>query len=83
MNESAEDARNVAQYLKSSPISGVRILGPAFAVRSKISGRYRSQVLIKLDKNRHPTVRSRIRAYLESQATKGTLTIDVDPVNLT
>ena len=83
MNESAQDAHRVAKYLKSNPISGVRILGPAFAVRSKISGRYRSQVLIKLNKNRHPTVRSRIRAYLETQPTKGTLTIDVDPVNLT
>ena len=83
MNESAEDARSVARYLRSNPNPGVRILGPAFAVRSKVSGRYRSQVLIKLNKSKHSAVRSQIRSYLKARRTKGTLIIDVDPVNLT
>ena len=57
MQEATAEARRAASFLKREAVEGVRILGPAFAVRSKVAGRYRCQILIKLPRREHARLR--------------------------
>jgi primosomal protein N' len=60
----------------------VKVLGPAFAVRSKIAGRYRSQILLKLSRREHVRARAAIRAMLKDEELLRSMVVDVDPVTL-
>jgi primosomal protein N' len=58
------------------------VLGPAFAVRSKIAGRHRSQILLKLPRREHARARAAIRAMLNDEALQRATVVDVDPLTL-
>lgn len=82
MAEATATARRAAGFLKEEPIDGVRVLGPAFAVRSKVAGRYRSQILIKLRRDRHARMRHSIRALVNDDTVGRVIHVDVDPMTL-
>jgi primosomal protein N' (replication factor Y) len=82
MPEATGQARRVAAALRESQSENVEILGPAFAARSKVAGRYRCQVLIKLPRASHRTVRQKLRSLIEDASTARGMTIDVDPFSL-
>jgi primosomal protein N' (replication factor Y) len=82
MAEAVSEARKVAGELKGLRLEGVKILGPAFAVRSKVAGRYRSQVLVKTLRRQHAHLRSVLRAMVGGATRSRTMSVDVDPVNL-
>jgi primosomal protein N' len=60
----------------------VTVLGPAFAVRSKVAGRHRSQILLKLPRREHPRARAAIRSMLRDDELLRATVVDVDPVTL-
>ena len=82
MSDAMHAARRAATFLRKEPLDGVRVLGPAFAVRSKVAGRYRSQILIKLRRERHAHVRHLIRALVNDEAMGRVMHVDVDPMTL-
>ncbi len=82
MADASRDARRAADVLKRELADGVRVLGPAFAVKSKVAGRYRTQILIKLRRDRHALVRRRIRTLLEDEALARVTSVDIDPLTL-
>ena len=82
MSDATRDARRAASFLRKEPLDGVRVLGPAFAVRSKVAGRHRSQILIKLRRERHAHVRHLIRALVNDEAMGRVMHVDVDPMTL-
>ena len=82
MAEASTLARRAASFLKKGVPEEVKVLGPAFAVRSKIAGRYRSQILLKLSRREHARARAAIRAMLKDEALLRSTVVDVDPVNL-
>jgi primosomal protein N' (replication factor Y) (superfamily II helicase) len=82
MSEAAGEARRVASFLRTNVPEEVKVLGPAFAVRSKIAGRHRSQILIKTSRREHARVRAAVRALLRSEALARSILVDVDPMTL-
>jgi primosomal protein N' (replication factor Y) len=82
MAEATGTSRRAALFLRREPIDGVRVLGPAFAVRSKVAGRYRSQILVKLRKNQHARVRHLLRALVNDETMGRVMHVDVDPMSL-
>ena len=82
MSDATRDARRAASFLRQEPLDGVRVLGPAFAVRSKVAGRHRSQILIKLRRDRHGHVRHLIRALVNDETMGRVMAVDVDPMTL-
>jgi len=80
--EASREARRAAAYLNREPIDGVRILGPAFAVRSKVAKRFRTQILIKLRKSEHARVRHLLRGLLRDDALSRVMHVDIDPMTL-
>jgi primosomal protein N' (replication factor Y) len=82
MPKATRNARRVAEALKNSHFQGVKVLGPAFAARSKVAGRYRCQVLIKTARTEHPKVRRILRTLLEDPTLSRTMLIDIDPLTL-
>lgn len=82
MAEATSQARRVAAGLRESQSEVVEVLGPAFAARSKVAGRYRCQVLIKLPRTSHRAVRKRLRALIEDASIARGMAIDVDPFTL-
>ena len=82
MSEASRDARRVAAFLRKEPLDGVRVLGPAFAVRSKVAGHHRSQILIKLRRSRHAQVRHLIRALVNDDTMGRVMAVDIDPMTL-
>jgi primosomal protein N' (replication factor Y) len=82
MSESVREARRAADFLKSEAGEGVLVLGPAFAARSKVKNRYRSQILIKLNRSQHARVRHLVRTLWQDEKLARAMTVDVDPVNL-
>ena len=82
MAESAALARRAASVLKGSLPDAVKVLGPAFAVRSKIAGRYRSQILLKVPRREHPRARAAIRVMLKDDALLRSTLVDIDPMSL-
>ncbi len=82
MAESATLARRAASFLKSGVPDGVKVLGPAFAVRSKVAGRYRSQILLKVPRREHARARAAIRVMLKDDALLRSTVVDVDPMSL-
>ncbi len=82
MAEAATLARRAAAVLKRGVPENVRVLGPAFAARSKIAGRYRSQILLKVPRREHARARHAVRALLADEALLRAMTVDVDPVTL-
>lgn len=75
-------ARRVAEALTKSRLEGVKILGPAFAARSKVAGRHRCQVLVKLPRTRHAAVHRALRALMDDPGISRTMIVDVDPYTL-
>jgi primosomal protein N' (replication factor Y) len=82
MSEATQKARRVAEELKRASLPEVEILGPAFAARSKVAGRYRCQVLVKTPRSQHRAVRNRLRSLIHDPRLSRALSIDVDPVTL-
>ncbi len=82
MAEASTLARRAASFLKRGVPQDVRVLGPAFAMRSKIARRYRSQILLKLPRREHARARAAIRAMLRDEALLRSTVVDVDPMNL-
>jgi primosomal protein N' len=82
MAEAASLARRAAAFLKKGVPEDVKVLGPAFAMRSKIAGRYRSQILLKLPRREHPRARAAIRAMLKDEDLLRSTVVDVDPMTL-
>jgi primosomal protein N' (replication factor Y) len=82
MAEASTLARRAASFLRNAVPEDVKVLGPAFAVRSKIAGRYRSQILLKLSRREHARARAAIRAMLRDEDLLRATTADVDPVTL-
>jgi primosomal protein N' (replication factor Y) len=82
MPKATRNARRVAEALKNSHLQGVKVLGPAFAARSKVAGRYRCQILIKTARTEHPKVRRALRTLLEDPTLSRTMLIDIDPLTL-
>jgi primosomal protein N' (replication factor Y) (superfamily II helicase) len=82
MSDAAAEARRAATFLRANLPEEVKVLGPAFAVRSKIAGRHRSQILIKTTRRDHPRVRGAIRALLRNEAVARSIVVDVDPMTL-
>ena len=82
MPEATRNARRVANFLKEARLNDVDVLGPAFAARSKVAGRYRCQILIKLPRRQHARVRSYLRGVLEDAEFARTMFVDVDPLSL-
>jgi primosomal protein N' (replication factor Y) len=82
MAESASLARRAASFLKGSLPEPVKVLGPAFAVRSKIAGRYRSQILLKVPRREHARTRAAIRVMLKDDELLRSTLVDVDPMSL-
>ena len=76
------EARRAASFLKREAVEGVRILGPAFAVRSKVAGRYRCQILIKLPRREHARLRNWLRGLMKDETLARTMLVDVDPMTL-
>jgi primosomal protein N' (replication factor Y) len=82
MPEATRLARRAAALLRASLPPEVRVLGPAFAVRSKIAGRHRCQILLKTKRRHHARLRASIRAILEDDALARAMIVDVDPMTL-
>jgi primosomal protein N' (replication factor Y) len=82
MAESAATARRAASLLRRGVPEDVKVLGPAFAVRSKIAGRYRSQILLKLPRREHARARAAIRVMLNEDELLRSTSVDVDPMSL-
>jgi len=82
MAEAATLARRAASWLRKGVPENVKVLGPAFAARSKIAGRYRSQILLKVPRREHARARQAIRAMLRDDSLLRSTTVDVDPVTL-
>lgn len=82
MADATRDARRAAELLRRERMDGVKVLGPAFAVRSKLAGRYRSQILIKLRKSQHARVRHHLRELLGHDALSRVMLVDVDPMTM-
>jgi primosomal protein N' (replication factor Y) len=82
MAEASTLARRAASFLRKVVPEEVKVLGPAFAVRSKIAGRYRSQILLKLSRREHVRARAAIRAMLKDEELLRSMVVDVDPVTL-
>ncbi|HXV63174.1 MAG TPA: primosomal protein N', partial [Vicinamibacteria bacterium] len=82
MAEATREARRAATFLKSQELESLRVLGPAFAVRSKVRNRYRCQLLLKLTRSSHGRVRALIRTLLKDESIARSMTIDVDPLTL-
>ncbi len=82
MGEATALARRAALFLRKGVPADVKVLGPAFAVRSKIAGRHRSQILLKLPRREHARARASIRAMLKDEALQRATVVDVDPLNL-
>ncbi len=82
MAEAATLARRAASLLRKGVPEEVKVLGPAFAARSKIAGRYRSQILLKVPRREHARARQAVRAIFSDDALLRATTVDVDPVNL-
>jgi len=82
MAEASTLARRAASFLRKGVPEEVKVLGPAFAVRSKIAGRYRSQILLKLSRREHARARAAIRAMLKDEELLRSTVVDVDPVTL-
>jgi primosomal protein N' (replication factor Y) len=80
--EASTLARRAASFLRKAVPEEVRVLGPAFAVRTKIAGRYRSQILMKLPRREHASARAAIRAMLKDEDLLRATMVDVDPVSL-
>jgi primosomal protein N' (replication factor Y) len=78
MSKATRNARQVAEALKKERLKSVKVLGPAFAARSKVAGRYRCQVLIKTPRTEHPKVRRALRNLLEDHR----MLVDIDPLTL-
>ncbi len=83
MAESASLSRRAASFLTRGVPEGVKVLGPAFAVRSKIAGRHRSQILLKLPRREHARARAAIRVMLKDDELLRSTLVDVDPMSLT
>ena len=75
-------ARRVAQALNQANLPGVDVLGPAFAARSKVAGRHRCQILLKVPRPQHREVRRRLRAMVQEPDLSKHVLIDVDPMTL-
>jgi primosomal protein N' (replication factor Y) len=82
MAEAATLARRAAAFLRKGVPEDVKVLGPAFAARSKIAGRYRSQILLKVKRRDHARARHAVRALLSDEALLRAMTVDVDPITL-
>jgi primosomal protein N' (replication factor Y) len=82
MAEATSLSRRAASWISRNAPEGVKVLGPAFAVRSKLAGRHRCQILLKFGKRHHPRVRAAIRAILTDEALARAMTVDVDPITL-
>jgi primosomal protein N' (replication factor Y) len=82
MAEATSRARTIASFLKREELEGVQVLGPAFAVRSKVAGRHRCQVLLKVPRRQHARVRARLRHLISDERLAKSMVVDVDPVNL-
>ena len=85
MAEAARDARRIAEFLKheaSEQGDDIQVLGPAFAVRSKIANRHRMQVLVKVSRREHARVRHLMKALANHESLGRSVMIDVDPVTL-
>ncbi|MGH9334480.1 MAG: replication restart helicase PriA, partial [Vicinamibacteria bacterium] len=82
MAEAAGEARRAASLLRNGVPEGVKVLGPAFAVRSKIAGRHRAQILLKMSKRDHARARAAIRAILKDVSFARSMIVDVDPVSM-
>ena len=52
------------------------------ARRTKIAGRYRSQILVKLPRREHAGARAAIRAMLKDEELLRSTTVDVDPMSV-
>ncbi len=82
MAEAASEARRVASFLRQGVPHQVKVLGPAFAVRSKVAGRHRCQILIKTSRRDHASVRAALRSMLRNEALARSILVDVDPMTL-
>ena len=82
MQEATAEARRAASFLEREPVEGVRILGPAFAVRSKVAGRHRCQILIKLPRREHARLRHWLRGLMKDETLARAMLVDVDPITL-
>ncbi len=82
MQEATAEARRAASFLEREPVEGVRILGPAFAVRSKVAGRHRCQILIKLSRREHARLRHWLRGLMKDETLARAMLVDVDPTTL-
>ena len=82
MAEATSRARDAASFLRRVELEGVKVLGPAFAVRSKVANRYRCQILLKVPRQQHAQVRGRLRHLLADDAAAKAVVIDIDPMTL-
>ena len=82
MAEATSRARSAASFLRRNELEGVKVLGPAFAVRSKVASRHRCQVLLKVPRRQHAQVRARLRHLLSDESTAKAMVVDVDPITL-
>jgi len=82
MAQATRSARRVAAELKHAPLDGVELLGPAFAPRSRVAGRYRAQLLLKVPRSQHSTLRARLRSLASDPDLTRVMTVDVDPTSL-
>ena len=81
MREATAQARRVASEL-TARLPEVTVLGPAFAPRSKVAGRYRCQVLLKAARSQHGAARRLLRALFLDLALQRSMSVDVDPTTL-
>ena len=82
MAEAMHNARRVASFLRDARLDDVDVLGPAFAVRAKVSGRYRCQILVKLPRYQRTKVRGYLLGVLDDSDLSRTMLVDVDPQSL-
>jgi primosomal protein N' (replication factor Y) len=82
MAEASTLARTAAAFLRKSLPETVKVLGPAFAVRSKIANRHRSQILLKVPRREHARTRAVLRALLDQEIFSRSTVVDVDPMSL-
>ncbi len=82
MAEATSRARSAASFLRRNELEGVKVLGPAFAVRSKVASRHRCQVLLKVPRRQHAQVRACLRHLLSDESTAKAMVVDVDPITL-
>ena len=82
MPAATREARRVAEALNKPRLEGVTILGPAFASRSKVAGRYRCQVLIKLPRAQHAKVRRMLKSLMDDANISRSMHVDIDPYTL-